>query len=144
MHGTIELRAADSQTRVEDAAGIVALFQALTAWLADRYDAGEELVPPPTHRIVENSWRAYRYGIRGWLVDLETGRAEPTRDRLGRLLELLEPYAERFGSLEQLLSVRTLLAGNGADRQRYVEEREGLDGVAGYLVAETETSARDA
>jgi glutamate---cysteine ligase / carboxylate-amine ligase len=142
-HGTIELRAVDSQTRVEDAGGIVALFQALAAWLAARYDAGEELPVPATHRVVENSWRAYRYGVRGWAVDLETGRPEPTRDRLARLLDVLEPYADRLGSRAQLIGVRTLLAGNGADRQRYVEEREGLEGVAGYLVGETEASALD-
>jgi len=143
VHGTIELRAADSQTRVEDAAGIVALFQALAAWLADRWDAGEELPAPDTYRIVENSWRAYRYGVHGWLVDLETGEPEPTRDRISRLLDELEPYAERLDSREQLVGVRTLLAGNGADRQRYVEEREGLEGVAGFLVGETEESAAD-
>jgi glutamate---cysteine ligase / carboxylate-amine ligase len=142
-HGTIELRAVDSQTRVEDAGGIVALYQALAAWLADRFDAGEELPAPPTPRVVENSWRAYRYGVRGWLVDLETGQAEPTRDRLARLLDEVEPYAERLGSRAQLDAVRTLLAGNGADRQRYVEEREGLEGVPGYLVGETEASALD-
>jgi glutamate---cysteine ligase / carboxylate-amine ligase len=142
-HGTIELRAVDSQTRVEDAGGIIALFQALAVWLADRFDAGEQLPVPDTHRVVENSWRAYRYGVHGWLVDLETGRAEPTRDRLGRLLDVLEPYADRLGSRAQLVGIRTLLAGNGADRQRYVEEREGLEGVAGYLVGETEASALD-
>lgn len=108
----------DSQTRVEDAGGIAALFQALCAWLADRHDAGEELPVPHTYRVVENSWRAYRYGVRGRLVDLESGRAEPTRDRLARLLDVLEPYADRLGSRAQLVAVRALLAGNGADRQR--------------------------
>ena len=139
--GTIELRALDSQTRVEDAGGIAALFQSLCAWLAARHDAGEELPVPRTHRVVENSWRAYRYGIHGWLVDLESGRAEPTRDRLAQLLDVVEPSADRLGSRAQLVAVRVLLAGNGADRQRYVEEREGLEGVAGYLVGETEASA---
>jgi carboxylate-amine ligase len=141
VHGTIELRVADTQTRVEDATAIVALFQTLVAWLADRFDAGERLTVHETFWITENAWRAHRYGVRGWLVDLDTGDAEPVRDRLGRLIGTLEPYAERLDATEQLRHARTLLAGNGADRQRYVQGRDGIHGLVAWLVDETEASA---
>jgi gamma-glutamyl:cysteine ligase YbdK (ATP-grasp superfamily) len=81
--------------------------------------------------------------VRGWLVDLDTGERVPTRERLGALIETLEPYAERFGALEHLSNARTLLAGNGSDRQRYVAEREGLDGLTRWLVEQTEEVTRD-
>jgi len=142
-HGTVEVRVADTQTRVEDAAAVAAFVHALVAWLADRYDDGETLPVHETHWIAENGWRAYRYGVGGWLVDLETGRPEPTRECLARLIDAVEPYAVRFDSGEQLAEARTLLAGNGSDRQRYVYEREGVDGLARWLVAETEHSAYD-
>jgi carboxylate-amine ligase len=142
-YGTIEIRVADTQTRVEDASAFVALVQALVAWLADRYDSGETLPVHETHMIKENAWRAHRYGVNGWLVDLDTGDPEPTRERLARLVSVLEPYAARFGSDESLPSTRTLLAGNGADRQRYVVCRQGLSQLTSWLAEETERSAFD-
>jgi hypothetical protein len=36
-----------------------------------------------------------------------------------------------------------LLAGTGADRQRYVHDREGMHGLTRWLVEETEASAFD-
>jgi glutamate---cysteine ligase / carboxylate-amine ligase len=144
VHGTIEIRVADTQTRVEDATAVVATTQALVAMLVARYDAGEQLPVHDTHWITENAWRAHRYGVRGWLVDLDTGRRVATRERLAALLDDLEPHALGLGSVEQLRDARTLLVGNGADRQRYVADREGLHGLTRWLVDQTETSALDA
>jgi carboxylate-amine ligase len=143
VHGTIEIRVADTQTPVADGAAVVALIQALVAFLTDRFDAGERLPLHETFWITENAWRAHRYGVRGWLIDLETGVAEPTRERLARLIAMLEPYAQRFDALEQLAGARALLAGNGADRQRYVFERDGIHGLTQWLVDDTERSALD-
>jgi carboxylate-amine ligase len=140
MYGTIELRAADSQTRVEDAGAIAALVQALAGWLGDRFDRDESLPVHDTHRIAENSWRALRYGIRGQLVDLDTGRPEPARQRIAALLDRLEAAGRAVGCADQFASARALLAGNGADRQRYVADREGMLGLAEWLALETEAA----
>ena len=80
VHGTIEIRAVDTQTSVEDAAAIVAFIQALVAELAERFDDGRLGPAHETHWIAENAWRAHRYGVRGWLVDLDTGGRVMTRD----------------------------------------------------------------
>ncbi|MFL5926949.1 MAG: YbdK family carboxylate-amine ligase [Gaiellaceae bacterium] len=144
VFGTIEIRAADTQTRVEDATSVVAVIQALVARLSDQVDAGERLPLHETYWITENAWRAHRYGVRGWLVDLDTGERVATREQLARLIEELEPYAARFDAAEQLTTAQTLLAGNGADRQRYVHAREGIVGLTRWLVDETEESAFDA
>jgi len=141
VHGTIEIRAVDTQTCVEDAAAIVAFIQALVAELAERFDEGRLGPCHETYWITENAWRAHRYGVRGWLVDLDTGDRVTTRDRLASLVDRLEPYADRFGSADELNGVRALLAGNGADRQRYVFEREGIPGVTRWLAEQTEWSA---
>src|SRR3954470_9827186 len=142
--GTLEVRVADTQTRLEDATAFVAVVQALVTMLSERHDAREEVPVHPTHWIEENAWRAHRYGVRGWLVELESGRRVPTRDRLAALIDLLEPYAERFSAAEQLHGARALLVGNGCDRQRYVHEREGSVGLTRWLASETEQSAIDA
>ena len=71
------------------------------------------------------------------MLELETGEQEPTLERVARLLAELEPTAEDLGLDAELVQARTLLGGNGADRQRYVAAREGLDGLVRWLVAET-------
>jgi glutamate---cysteine ligase / carboxylate-amine ligase len=144
VHGTVEIRVSDTQTRIEDATAIVALIQALVARLADRFDAGEQLPVHETHWIAENAWRAHRHGVGGWLVDLDSGKRVQTRERLAQVIDQVEPYAARFDAVEQLRPARTLLAGNGSDRQRYVHAREGVDGLVRWLVDDTERSARDA
>ncbi len=72
-YGTIEIRAADVQTRLEDSATVAALVQSLVYDLASRYDAGEPLPVDPGERIIENAWLATRDGVNGWLIDLATG-----------------------------------------------------------------------
>jgi carboxylate-amine ligase len=139
-HGTLELRAADAQTRVEDAAAIAAVFQALVLTLAERYAEGDELRIDETYRINENAWRAYRYGVRGWLVDPESGEPQPTRDLLSALIDEIAPAARRLDCEPQLDDARTLLAGNGADRQRYVERRHGMLGLVSWIVQETQAA----
>ena len=139
-HGTLELRVADSQTRVEDASAVAGVFQALVLTLARRYDNDGELPVHDTHRVNENAWRAYRYGVSGWLVDLDTGRPEPTRDRLARLIGELEAAARVLQAVPPLEHARTLLAGNGADRQRYVAGRAGMNGLVSWLADATESS----
>ena len=139
--GTVEVRVADAQTRVRDNAAIAAVVQALVACLALQYDAGEELPVDDYFRIRENAWRALRHGVNGWLVNLETGERQPTRERIGRLLDRLEPVARELGTDDQIHEARALLAGNGAERQRQVAEHEGFDGLLRWLVAETEGSA---
>jgi carboxylate-amine ligase len=141
VHGTIEIRIADTQTTVADATAVVAVVQALVAMLTDRFDSGEALPLHETYWIGENSWRAHRHGVRGWLVDLDDGGRVATRDRLASLFDELEPYAEQLDTLEQMDTARALLIGNGADRQRYVHEREGILGLTRWLVEETEAAA---
>jgi carboxylate-amine ligase len=136
-YGTIELRIPDAATKVEDAGALAALAQCLVAWLGDRHDGGEQLPAHDSFRIGENSWSAQRYGLDGWLLDLDTGEAQPTRERIHALLGELHPVAQRLGCTGQLEHARTLLVDNGAERQRYVHAREGMDGLLRWLVAAT-------
>jgi carboxylate-amine ligase len=138
LHGTLEVRVADTQTHVEEAAAVVAVVQALVAMLAERFDREGRLPVHETHWIAENSWRAHRHGVGGWLVDLATGARVETRERRAGLVDELEPYGDRLGCARQLEDARVLIAGNGADRQRYVFEREGVLGLTRWLVEETE------
>ena len=143
--GTLELRVADAQTRVQDVVSLVAVYQSLVAYLCDRLDAEGSLEVLPEERIAENAYRAVRYGVRGWMVDPITGERETTRSRITRLLDRLEAGAERLGNASALLEARSLVADNGADRQRYLAARspegDGLRNLASWLSQETLTSA---
>jgi carboxylate-amine ligase len=130
--GTLEVRVPDAQVTVADAAAVVATVHSLAAWLAER----EEPQPPaPTWRIQENRWQALRHGLDGTLADLDTGAREPTRDRLHQLLDDLSPAAARLGCEAELRHARTLVASNGADRQREAHASGGMRGLTEFLVA---------
>ena len=138
MQGTLEIRAADAQTRIDDAAGIAAVCQTLVASLVDRHDAGDVLPVHETHRIAENRWRALRDGLDGDLVDLDDGRARPARDVLRNLVGELEPYAAALGCERELAHAAVLAGANGAVRQRAIVAAVGVDGLAELLAEETE------
>jgi carboxylate-amine ligase len=140
LHGTIEIRIADAQTRIDDTAGIAALWQSLVASLLDRYDAGEPLPVHDTERIAENRWRAMRDGLGGELVDLDTGRVTATRARLREVVRALEPYALSLGCARELDHTLDLVEANGAVRQRSMAAAVGIPRLAEWLSEETETS----
>jgi carboxylate-amine ligase len=138
--GTIEFRIADAQTSVDETASIVAVCQSLVACLSSRFRAGDVLPVHPTHVIAENRWRAIRDGVEGELVDPETGMAEPARQRIGRLLLELEPYAADLGCADELELAWGMLARNGAVRQREVAADRGVRGLLRWLADRTERS----
>ena len=104
-HGTIEVRVADTQTRVDDAATLIAMVQSLVCDLAARFEAGEQLPVHRDERIVENMWLATRDGIGGHLIDLETGARTWTADRLQDLASSLLPTARSLGCDRELLGI---------------------------------------
>jgi glutamate---cysteine ligase / carboxylate-amine ligase len=131
--GTLELRVPDAQTALADAAGVVVVAQALVAWLAERYDAGEPLPVAPAWRIEENRFNALRHGLDGELADLADGERAPTRERLGALLDTLAPVAARLGAGALLPYARALAERNGAIRQRAVAAERGVRGLAAWM-----------
>jgi carboxylate-amine ligase len=137
-HGTIELRVADTQTRVDDAATLIAMIQSLVCDLALRHEAGEQLPVHRDERIVENMWLAMRNGIGGHLIDLDTGARVWTADRLQDLASHLTPTATSLGCDRELLGIgRLVLDGGGAARQRGIVRRRGLEALLPGLADET-------
>jgi carboxylate-amine ligase len=138
--GTIEFRFADAQTFVEHSAALVAVCQSLVAALRLRLRAGERLRVHATHVIAENRWQAVRDGLDAVLVDADTGRAEPARSRLSRLLLELEPYAAELGCSAELDEAWPMLGRNGAAHQRDIARVRGVDGLVAWLADETEAA----
>jgi carboxylate-amine ligase len=131
--GTLEFRVPDAQSSVVDAAAIVAVVQALVAWLGERHDAGEELAVQPTWRIEENRWSACRDGVEGHMADLRTGRLDSTRAHLEELLADLKPFGARFHSEQALARAHEMTKANGTIAQRRVAEEADTAAVARWL-----------
>ena len=132
--GTVELRVADAQTTIGEAAAVAAVVHALVTWLAQRAEDGEPLAVAPTWRIEENSFLAGRDGLDAELADLVSGERAPVRERLERLFDELAPVAAQLGCAAELEHARALAAGpGGAARQRAEAQRGGLVGLVGWL-----------
>jgi carboxylate-amine ligase len=142
--GTVELRVCDAQTELDDTISLVALFQALVACLAERYDAGEPLPVHDAHRISESLWLAAHIGAERELLDLDTGVRRPLADRVAELLETLEPTSRELGTEPELARIARLATACGADHQRRLAAEMGIEALPVRLAAETAASARRA
>jgi len=121
--GTVEIRACDSQTRVEHTLGLAALIQALVKELGEHFDAGKKLSRFPYEMLDENKFIAARHGLDGELVDLPKAVRVPTKQLATRVLKRVRGHAEDLGSADDLDAVQDILdRGNGGSRQLVVYE----------------------
>jgi carboxylate-amine ligase len=121
--GTVEIRACDSQTRVEHTIALAALIQAMVKELAEHFDSGEPLSDYPWEMLDENKWLASREGLDGELVDLPKADKVSSRALARRLVDRLREHAQDLGSADALDGIDDLLErGDGAARQIVVYE----------------------
>ncbi len=121
--GTVEIRAMDSQTRLEHTVGLAALVQSLVRKLATEWEPGQPVERHPFEMLDENRWMAARHGLLGELVDLPSTERIATRAFVKRLLDQVRGHAEDLGCADELAGVTDLLEhGNGAQRQVVVFE----------------------
>jgi carboxylate-amine ligase len=138
--GTIEIRAMDSQTRVEHTAAIAALIVTLVKLLSEEFRAGPaDEEEPPWELLDENRWLAARHGLEAELLDYGSRRRVPVRELAESLLERLAPHARELACERELEGIRDLLrAGNGAARQQMVfEANHDLRELMAEIVART-------
>jgi glutamate---cysteine ligase / carboxylate-amine ligase len=137
--GTIEIRAMDSQTRVEHTVAIAALVVCLVKLLTERVQSGALAPDPPWEMLDENRWLAARHGLDGQLFDSDAGQRRGVRELTEELLAALEPHAQDLACTDELAGIRDMLAqGNGARRQRLVfEANHDLRELTAEIVAAT-------
>ena len=137
--GTIEVRAMDSQTRVEHTIALSALVVSLVKLLIERSNGGERPSEPPWEILDENRWLAARHGLAAELFDEVSGERRGAGELTAELLDQLRPHAQELGCERELDGVRDLLeAGNGAQRQQMVfEANHDLRELVGEIVART-------
>jgi carboxylate-amine ligase len=115
---TIELRIADSCTRLDDAIAIAALFRCLVRALdRDRaYNAGFDRVGRAITQ--ENKWHAQRYGIAATFVDPFARSPLDVRQWLEQVLDFIAEDVSALGCEAEIKHLDVILAGGtSADRQ---------------------------
>lgn len=137
--GTIEIRAMDSQTRVEHTVALSAFVLSLVKLLIEDFHGNGCAPDPPWELLDENRWLAARHGLEAELLDHRSGNRVGVRDLTESLLARLAPQAEELGCDRQLEGIRDLLrAGNGALRQQMVfEANHDLRELMAEIVART-------
>jgi carboxylate-amine ligase len=113
---TLELRAPDCCTRLDDTIGLATLFRALARYLYEHPRHNLELNVVDRSIAVENKWRAQRYGVQGTFVT--RSGAVPVGGMLDRVLDLVAGDAEAWGWGQDLEHCRSIVAeGTSADAQ---------------------------
>jgi carboxylate-amine ligase len=137
---TLEFRICDIPMRADETIAIAALIQATVAKLYKLYAANQGFRLYRRALIMENKWRAVRYGIDGKLIDFGKRIEVPLRDLIYEYLHLIDDVVDELGSRREINYIHRILeTGSGADRQlRVFQETGDLSKVVDYIIAETE------
>jgi carboxylate-amine ligase len=137
---TVEVRACDIPLRAEETVAIAALIQATAVYLYKLHEANQDFRQYARPLLMENKFRAVRYGLDGKLIDFGKQQEVPLRNLLEEYLALIDPVVDELGSREAIEGVRTIMkTGTGADRQLKVfeESNHDLKAVVDYMARET-------
>ena len=117
-----------------------ALIQATMAKLYKLHSRNQGFRMYSRALIMENKWRAARYGLNGKLIDFGREIEVPARELMLEYLEFVDDVLDELGSRREVEYIRTMLdRGCGAERQLAVfEETKDLKKVVEYMVAETQ------
>jgi glutamate---cysteine ligase / carboxylate-amine ligase len=137
---TLEFRVCDMPMRLEESIAIAALCQAIIAKLYKLHEKNLSFRQYSRALIMENKWRAARYGLDGNMIDFGKQCEVPARKLVEEILEFVADVSVELGSREEIGYVRQILEhGNGADRQlRVFHETGDLKQVVDYMIEETE------
>jgi len=142
---TIEFRICDIPMRVDETIALAALIQATVAKLYKLYEANTGFRLYRRALIMENKWRAARYGINGKMIDFGKQTQVPVRDLILEYLKFVDDVVDELGSREEIDYVHKIMEmGTGADRQiRVFEETGDLKKVVDFIIEETEVGVAE-
>lgn len=128
---TLELRIADSCTRLDDALALAALFRCLVRALVRDPALGARRTAATRRLIEENRWRAARDGTAARFIDEDTGAQIPLPEALAALERLCDDDIRAFGCRDALRPLQQILAGgSSAQHQLAVYRRQREQGAS--------------
>src|ERR1700677_170372 len=104
---TLELRAPDCCTRLDDTIAVAALYRSLARFLYVHTEHNAALDAVDRAIAVENKWRAQRYGAQGSFVTRSGSIA--VGELVDRVLDLTATDAEALGCAEQVGRCRAII-----------------------------------
>jgi carboxylate-amine ligase len=143
-HPTLELRAPDCPTRLNDTLAIASLWRSLARHLVYNPEINRNIDAIGRAIVVENKWRAQRYGVRGTFIG--HGGAVPVATLIDQVIEDTTEDAEALGCLAELRRCRDIVSsGTSADTQITLFEKvmatdgrdHALKAVSEWLAATT-------
>jgi carboxylate-amine ligase len=137
---TIEFRVCDIPMRVDETIALAALIQATVVKLYKLHESNQGFRLYRRSLLMENKWRAARYGINGKLIDFGKQTEVPERELIEEYLAFVDDVVDELGSREEIEYIRTIMKmGTGADRQLQVYQDTGdMKAVMDYIIEETE------
>ena len=137
---TVEVRICDLPMRAEETLAIAALIQATAAKLHLLHERNQDYRQYSRALIMENKWRAVRYGLDGKLIDFGKETEVPERELIAEYIDFVDEVVDELESRDAIDSIHTILRdGTGADRQlRKFEETGDFKAVVDYMAEETQ------
>jgi carboxylate-amine ligase len=137
---TLEIRICDIPLRLDETIALAALIQATVVKLYKLHSRNQSFRQYSRALIMENKWRAARYGISGKLIDFGKECEVAERDLILEYLEFVDDVVDELDSREEVAYVHSILQhGTGADRQlRVFQDTGDLKRVVDYMVLETQ------
>jgi len=136
---TIEVRICDLPMRAEETLSLAALIQATAAKLHRLHTHNQDFRQYSRALIMENKWRAVRYGIDGKLIDFGKEAEISERELIREYIEFVDEVVDELGCRKEIENIEWILQnGTGADRQiRKFDETNDLKAVVDYMAEET-------
>jgi carboxylate-amine ligase len=136
---TVEVRICDIPLRAHETIAIAALIQATACKLWRLHSCNIDYRQYSRALLMENKFRAVRYGLDGKMIDFGKQIEVPARELILEYLTFVDDVLDELGSRKEIAYIHTMLnQGSGADRQLKVfRETRDLKAVVDYMAAET-------
>jgi len=141
-HPTLELRAPDTCTLIEDAVAIASLYRCLTRHLYLRPHLSKQVTVVERAIAVENKWRAQRYGTDCIFASREGPLT--ISEMLSRIIDDTAGDADALGCAAQIEHCRTIVErGSSAEFQlrTYRDNGEDIAAVSRWIATSTVSEA---
>ena len=122
--GTLEIRIADICTDIEDTIAIAALIQAIVATLLNLRSNNQSWRTYRQHHIMENKWRAVRYGTQGKLIDFGINQQVKFSRLTQEIIEIVDPVLDELNIRKEVQHIQQIVRlGTSAKQQLDVYEQ---------------------
>jgi carboxylate-amine ligase len=139
IFGTLEFRACDIATKVDECLALAATMQAIVVKFYRMFEENTTFRVYRRAFINENKWRAQRYGLEGKMLDLGKREEVEAKALVHEIVSLVDDVVDELGSRKDVEYLLTMAdRGSSADRQLKVfAETNDLKAVVDHLIFET-------